>query len=88
MQVVWVPHPGLLEVYQGREKEVLAGLTGEHKDDEPNGNEEQVEVRQGVKVRVKGAPGEIDDGWGRQLPSLEDFPYEAYGIKIASASGL
>ncbi|KAF2401410.1 HAD-like protein [Trichodelitschia bisporula] len=30
MQVVWCPHPGLRELYMGREEEVLAGLTGEH----------------------------------------------------------
>jgi len=26
--------------------------------------------------------GEIDDGWAECLPSLEDFPYEKYGIHI------
>ena len=34
MQAVWVPYEGLLKEYAGREKEVLAGLTGEHKDNE------------------------------------------------------
>lgn len=34
MRVVWCPHPGLLEVYRGREEEVLAGRTGEHKEDD------------------------------------------------------
>jgi pseudouridine-5'-monophosphatase len=34
MRVVWCPHPGLLGEYQGREKEVLAGRTGAHSDDE------------------------------------------------------
>jgi pseudouridine-5'-monophosphatase len=29
MQVVWVPAPGLAELYRGREEEVLAGKTGE-----------------------------------------------------------
>jgi len=28
MQVVWCPHPGLLNEYKGREREVLAGLCG------------------------------------------------------------
>ena len=37
MQVVWVPHPGLLAEYTGREPEVLAGLTGEHKEDNEEG---------------------------------------------------
>ena len=34
MQVVWCPHPELLVEYRGREKEVLAGQTGEHKGEE------------------------------------------------------
>jgi pseudouridine-5'-monophosphatase len=34
----------------------------------PIGNEEQL--------------GEMDDGWAEQLPSLEDFPYEKYGIVL------
>lgn len=29
MRVVWIPHEGLRGEYTGREKEVLAGLTGE-----------------------------------------------------------
>ena len=29
MRVAWVPHPGLKGEYEGREKEVLAGRTGE-----------------------------------------------------------
>lgn len=65
MQVVWCPHPGLLAEYQGREKQVLAGLMGEHKDEED-----------------RSAPGAIDDGWARVLSSLEDFPYESYGINV------
>ncbi|KAI1342067.1 HAD-like protein [Xylariaceae sp. FL0016] len=27
--------------------------------------------------------GEVGDGWGEQLESLEDFPYERYGIVVA-----
>ncbi|KAA8625149.1 haloacid dehalogenase-like hydrolase [Pyrenophora tritici-repentis] len=79
MQVVWCPHPELLVEYKGREKEVLAGLTGEHKEDEEAQLQKtEVEVFQG-KRRV-GMPGEIDDGWGRLHHSLENFPYESYGI--------
>ena len=79
MQVVWCPHPGLLEEYKGREKEVLAGLTGEHKEDEEEQLQKtEVDVAQG-KRRV-GMPGEIDDGWGRFHKSLEDFPYDSYGM--------
>jgi pseudouridine-5'-monophosphatase len=32
MKVVSCPHPGLLAEYKGTEKQVLAGLIGEHKD--------------------------------------------------------
>jgi len=82
MQVVWCPHPGLLHEYRGQEKEVLAGLTGAHKDDldgqapvEP----QDAEIR--PHARPIGKSGEIDDGWGRFLPTLEEFPFEWYGIQ-------
>jgi len=79
MQVVWCPHPELLVEYKGREKEVLAGLTGEHKEDEEAQLQKtEVEVAQG-KRRV-GMPGEIDDGWAKLYNSLESFPYESYGM--------
>ena len=64
MRVVWVPHPELYVEYTGREKEVLAGRTGE-------GGE--VDLHQ---------LGEIDDGLADHLKSLEDFPYEKFGIVI------
>jgi len=67
MRTVWVPHPGLLTEYKGREPEVLAGRIGML----PIGNEEQL--------------GEIGDGWAEQLVSLENFPYERYGIVIQAA---
>lgn len=80
MQAVWCPHPGLLAEYKGREKEVLAGLTGEHKEDEEEQlRHTEVEVKEG-KRRV-GLPGEIDDGWGRLLESLVDFPFASYGLE-------
>jgi pseudouridine-5'-monophosphatase len=86
MQVVWCPHPGLLGEYAGREEEVLAGLTGEHKDD---GSEDQQWLDEHAEwkkagrshARVRGQPGELKDGWGRYLKSLEDFPYDFYGIQ-------
>ncbi|KAI0397324.1 HAD-like protein [Xylariaceae sp. FL0594] len=67
MRVVWVPHPGLLNVYKGREGEVLAGRSGmlTH-----IGHEEQL--------------GQIGDGWAEMLESLEDFPYERYGIVVSA----
>jgi len=77
MRVVWCPHKELLKVYNGREKEVLAGLTGEQK--------EEVEVDIKVmndELRWKGKPGEIDDGRAELLHSLEEFPYQRYGIHV------
>lgn len=85
MQVVWCPHPELLVEYKGREPQVLAGLTGEHKDDD----EHQFEILEAdaknspeaeKKERKVGMPGAIDDGWAQLLESLEDFPYEGYGM--------
>lgn len=63
MQVVWCPHPGLLNEYKGREEQVLAGLTGESED-------------------LGSTPGELGDGWAVLYETLEDFPYERYGIKV------
>ncbi len=87
MRVVWVPHEGLLKEYRGREKEVLAGLTGTHRDGvgEELAKEAQVDV-QGKQRRtgteIEGSPGRIDDGWAELLSSLEDFPYHRYGINV------
>ena len=81
MQVVWCPHEGLANEYKGREKEVLAGLTGEHKDE---GEVIASDVLQSTRqhARTPGQPGEVDDGWAVQLPSLIDFPYARFGIKV------
>jgi pseudouridine-5'-monophosphatase len=82
MQVVWCPHPELLLEYQGREKEVLAGLTGEHKEDEEQQLQNtEADVAQGK--RRAGMPGAVDDGWGVLLKSLAGFPYEQFGINGA-----
>ena len=84
MQVVWCPHPELLLEYKGREPEVLAGLTGEHKDDEEQRLQKtEVDVKQGK--RKVGMPGEVDDGWARLLNSLEDFPYDSFGMDEPTA---
>lgn len=85
MQAVWCPHPGLLKEYQGREEEVLAGLTGEHKEVETKNEAIGVVTGDGSR-RKPGAPGKIGDGWSRFLPTLEDFPYEAYGIHVSRDS--
>lgn len=36
--------------------------------------------RMGMMVGDEEQLGEVDDGWGQFLPSLENFPYEMYGI--------
>lgn len=66
MQVIWCPHPGLLEAYKGREEEVLAGRTGSHTGENENA----------------GALGDEGDGWGYLVGSLENFPYGRYGIQV------
>ncbi|KAK1809179.1 hypothetical protein LTR12_016472 [Friedmanniomyces endolithicus] len=75
-QVVWCPHPELLELMKGKEELILAGRTGQYEEKE---EVEKGEVSEG-KGRRKDAPGEIGDGWGRLLRTLEDFPYEDYGL--------
>ena len=64
MRCIWVPHPELHVEYNGREKAVLAGKTGE------GGQDDLHQL------------GEEDDGWADYLVSLEDFPYEKYGMVI------
>ena len=80
MRVVWVPHPGLREEFRGRESEVLAGLTGggAHVD----GPVAADGIHSSPRKDIGGALGTPDDGWADLLPSLEDFPYARYGIKI------
>lgn len=84
MQTVWCPHPELLQEYKGREAEVLAGLTGQHKEDEEEELQKTEEDVANGKKKV-GMPGELDDGWGRLLNSLVDFPYESFGIVEAKS---
>ncbi|KAL9529040.1 hypothetical protein SMMN14_07140 [Sphaerulina musiva] len=91
MQVVWCPHPGLLKEFEGREERVLAGLMGQYREEEKE--EEQEQELGGKKdesgiVRQSGQTGEIGDGWGRLLLSLEDFPYAEYGIEVKEESQL
>ena len=79
MRVVWCPHPGLLEVYEGREEDVLAGATGEHK-------EEDLDHAEGKPIDGSpGRVGEIKDGWAERLATLEDFDYTKYGIDFTDS---
>ena len=74
MRVVWCPHPGLYEVYKDRVEQVLAGATGEHIETD----NEHVPV--GPMAGSPGQIGEIGDGWGELLRTLENFDYMKYGI--------
>ncbi|KAJ4515576.1 hypothetical protein HRR83_004731 [Exophiala dermatitidis] len=80
MRVVWCPHPQLLEVYKGREEEVLAGRTGEHKEDD-------LDHAEGIPIAGSpGQVGEIGDGWAELLTTLEDFDFAKYGIEFDAAA--
>ena len=87
MQVVWCPHPGLLNEYKGREERVLAGQMGEYKEVEEKNEQIGVVSGDGGKI-TSGAPGEIGDGWAILLHSLEDFPYERFKIRVKEDSQL
>ncbi|RMX75683.1 hypothetical protein D0869_11396 [Hortaea werneckii] len=88
MQVVWVPHPGLRKEMEGKEAEILAGRMGTHEEVEAKNREigtvvgGQEEDGAAGSKRKEGAPGEIGDGWGRFLETLEGFPYAEYGIRV------
>lgn len=78
MRIMWVPHPGLGEVCKGREMDVLMGMT--EKDGEaPNFNDVVEGKGSDQKENIKS-----EDGWAEMRRSLEDFPYEEYGIQIRS----
>ena len=72
MRVVWVPHPGLLEVYKGREEMVLSGLLDEN-GGSPASSEGGIEKRGSVISK---------DGRAMRVTGLEDFPYAYYGLSI------
>ena len=76
MRVIWCPHPELLKMYRGREKEVLAGVTEMQQDQEAA----YAPAEPGTDGRVKGRVRKIDDGWAELLKTLVDFPYQKYGI--------
>ena len=77
MRVVWVPHPGLLEVYRGREEMVLNG--GLLDEDAAMVGSFPTSSEGGIEER---GPVISKDGRARLVTSLEDFPYEYYGLRI------
>lgn len=80
MRVVWVPHRGLAEVCEGREGDVLMGRT-EVDGKVPKFGEE---VGNGAKKIEPAEDGRLlsEDGLAEVMVSLEEFPYEAYGIRV------
>ncbi|KAL4803418.1 HAD-like domain-containing protein [Aspergillus unguis] len=85
MRVIWCPHPGLRDAYKGREEEVLAGLTGEHKEAEKSEAEKEADQLVEERLKSAGSTGQLGDGFGQLLETLENFPYERYGIKPVDA---
>lgn len=81
MRVIWCPHPGLLEAYKGREEEVLAGATGEHKEEEKTEAEKEADALKKGRLDDVGQIGTIGDGWAELVGSLVDFDYGKYGIQ-------
>ena len=77
MRVVWVPHPGLLDVYRGREELVLAGIT----DQDEILVDPSEEMKKGVKPDDRFLFSK--DGKAQLVTSLEKFPYETYGLKVS-----
>ena len=69
---------GALEV-AGAERRAKENWVGEGAPDEG-----KVEGSGRARERMEGWPGRVGDGWGELLDSLERFPYERYGIQIAS----
>ena len=75
MQVIWVPMEGLWGEFKDKEKEVLAGRSGiVYRDTTVKDGEDDDMARPPL--------GELGDGWGRRVMSLEDFDYASYGIKV------
>ncbi len=82
MCVVWVPHPGHLELCRGREEVVLTGDTERAWDEVGEtglglglGQHEKPQRNDGA-----GRPWKSEDGWAELRTSLKGFPYERYGI--------
>ena len=75
MRVAWVPHPGLLEVYKGREEDVLSGILDEH------GKEPLEHSLESGQLSGSDLPVSMD-GRAELVTKLEDFPYKHYGIYL------
>ena len=80
MRVVWCPHPELGKTFAGREPQVLAGrCEDENRKDE---DEREIGALERPPQALKGWPSKVGDGWGEQLDTLEDFPYQRYRVDV------
>lgn len=76
MRVVWVPHPGLAEVCQCREMDVLMGRT------EENGQPPDFS-KHGHRTELNETGGLLsEDGRAEMRASLENFPHDRYGMHV------
>jgi len=82
MRVVWCPHPELLKLYRGHEREVLAGLASGSTDQELDDALEGMEAEKGARKAGKGGLARMDDGWAVLVETLEGFEYARYGIDV------
>ena len=84
MRVVWVPHHDLLEVCRGKEEMVLMGaVTGEIEAVDSSQGYKGPEVEQQYDQGRDSQRWKSEDGRAELLRSLEGFPYERYGIRLA-----
>nr|POE78055.1 putative uncharacterized hydrolase [Quercus suber] len=71
MQILWCPHPGLLEEVKGEAGRILYGPLGSSSDERHN----------------RGNAAEWpSNAWATLLRSLEDFDYKQYGIVVDRAN--
>ena len=82
MRVVWCPHPELLKLYRGQEREVLAGLASGSTDQELDDALEGMEAEKGARKKGNRGMARMDDGWAVLVESLEGFEYSRYGIDV------
>jgi len=80
MRVIWVPHPGLLEVCKGWEEAVLQGATEQQEGEV--GPMVPRDREMGVKRGRLEDGWKSGDGWAELITSLEHFSYERYGIYL------
>lgn len=76
MQVVWIPHEGLLAECKGHEKLVLAGQSTLF------GVDMDASKDDSSVLDVQIHKSEVDDGWAKMLTTLEGFDYASYGIDV------